>query len=101
MPREAIVGNAPNAGRVLVADEGRVREVVVRITRRLEGIAFLKEPLPPGTKIIVTNLDVLKEGSAVSIQTVSSLDGYVEKQRSIVAAERAEEDSDAAAPRLE
>ena len=89
VPREAIVWNNPQSGRVYVADNGRVREVAVQIARRLEGIAFLVEPLPAGTEVIVTNLDVLKEGSAVSVQTVTSLDGYVAKQRSIVGVNRA------------
>lgn len=68
IPREAVleVGSASN---VFVVKEQRAESVAVQISRRLEGMAFVTSGLAPGDQVILTNLDVLRAGSRIDVQS--------------------------------
>ncbi|MBI1310384.1 efflux RND transporter periplasmic adaptor subunit [bacterium] len=72
IPREAILGSS-NKSRIFVAKDGQATPVEIKVPRRLEGMAFVTDGLQPGEQIILTNLDVLREGSKVEVQTARSL----------------------------
>ncbi len=72
VPREAILSSS-DAAKVFVAKEGLASPVEIEVSRRLEGMAFVTSGLEPGQQIILTNLDVLRDGSKVEVQTTRSL----------------------------
>ncbi len=83
VPREAILGGNALRGRVFVASKGRVSERSIEIDRRLEGMAFLTGGVKSGDQILLTNLDVVKDGSRIDVRAELTLDEELERQQSI------------------
>ena len=73
IPRDAVLGSHPEHGRIFVVEEGVTKSRTVKIQRRLEGMAFVEKELSPGEKLLLTNLDVVKDGSNVVVQSQRSL----------------------------
>ena len=73
IPRDAVLGSHPEHGRVFVVKEGVTKSRTVKIQRRLEGMAFVEDELSPGEQLLLTNLDVVKDGSHVIVQSQRSL----------------------------
>ncbi len=72
IPREAIL-SSNEAAKVFIAQDGLASPVNIEVARRLEGMAFVTSGLTPGQQVILTNLDVLRDGSKVEVQTTRSL----------------------------
>ncbi len=72
IPREAILSSSDIA-KVFVAKGGQASPVEIDVSHRLEGMAFVASGLKPGQQVILTNLDVLREGSKVDLQTTRNL----------------------------
>jgi RND family efflux transporter MFP subunit len=73
IPRDAVLGTHPERGRIFVVKEGVTKSRTVKIQRRLEGMAFVEKELSPGEQLLLTNLDVVKDGSNVIVQSQRSL----------------------------
>ena len=74
VPREAIVGDGLDHGHVFLVSEGRAVERAVRVSRRLEGLAFVASGLAASDELILTNLDVLRTDARIDVQSRTSLD---------------------------
>lgn len=78
IPREALPG-AGLRGRVFVVKDGQqVQAQEVGILHRLEGLAFVTG-LVAGQQVVLTNLDVLQDGSRVTSQAAQTLDSELAK----------------------
>jgi len=73
IPRDAILGYEATSGRVFVVQNGTVEARTVSIDRKLEGMAVVTEGLAPGEQLLLTNLDVIRIDSAVTVQAHHSL----------------------------
>lgn len=82
IPRDAILGNHPEVGRVFVVKDGKVTSQQVKIARRLEGMAFVSD-LPGGEQILLSNLDVVQDGSQVKVQSKRTLDEEIAQQTTL------------------
>lgn len=82
IPRDAILGNHPEVGRIFVAKDGKVTARQVKIARRLEGMAFISD-LPGGEQILLSNLDVVQDGSQVKVQSKRTLDEEIAQQTTL------------------
>lgn len=82
IPRDAILGNHPEVGRIFVAKDGKVTSRQVKIARRLEGMAFVND-LPGGEQILLSNLDVVQDGSQVKVQSKRTLDEEIAQQTTL------------------
>ena len=74
VPREAIIGNGLGHGHVFLVTDGRAVERAIRISRRLEGLAFVSSGLAASDELILTNLDVLRTDARIDVQSRTSLD---------------------------
>jgi RND family efflux transporter MFP subunit len=72
VPRSAVVGNAPGSTRVFIERNGKAVEVPVKVSRRLEAQAFISAGLAPGDRVVMTNLDVLTDGSQIVVQATTT-----------------------------
>ncbi|NQV24912.1 MAG: efflux RND transporter periplasmic adaptor subunit [Rhodopirellula sp.] len=72
IPRAAVIGNSPGSTRVFVERDGKAVEVAVEVSRRLEAQAFISAGLTPGDRVVMTNLDVLTNGSHIAVQATTS-----------------------------
>ena len=72
IPRSAVIGNNPGSTRVFVERGGKSVEVPVEVSRRLESQAFIASGLLPGDRVVMTNLDVLADGSLIAVQATVS-----------------------------
>jgi len=61
-------------GSVFVAEEGRARRRPVIVSRTLRALAVIDSGLHAGERVILTNLDTLREGTPVAVQTQVTLD---------------------------
>lgn len=82
IPRDAIIGNHPEVGRVFIAKDGRVTSRQVKIARRLEGMAFVEE-LAGTEQILLSNLDVVQDGSEVAVQSTRTLEEEIAQQTTL------------------
>ncbi|MFP6763739.1 MAG: efflux RND transporter periplasmic adaptor subunit [Planctomycetaceae bacterium] len=73
IPRDAILGHSSESGRVFVVKNGQAESRTVTVARKLEGMAVLTAGLAPGEKLLLTNLDVVRDSSSVSVQAHHSL----------------------------
>jgi RND family efflux transporter MFP subunit len=73
IPREAVLSSGENST-VFAAREGQATPLAIEVSRRLEGMAFVAAGLEPGQQVILTNLDVLRDGSKVEVQTERSVE---------------------------
>lgn len=83
IPRDAVLGSNPKQGRIFVVRDGVAKSRTVKIHRRLEGMAFVEESLAPGEQLLLTNLDVIQDGSAVSVQSRQSMSQELAGQASL------------------
>ena len=67
-----MIGNNPGSTRVFVERGGKSVEVPVEVSRRLESQAFIASGLLPGDRVVMTNLDVLADGSLIAVQATVS-----------------------------
>ncbi len=74
VPREAIIGNGLGHGHVFLVADGRAVERAIRVSRRLEGVAFVSSGLAASEELILTNLDVLRTDARIDVQSRTSLD---------------------------
>jgi RND family efflux transporter MFP subunit len=72
VPRAAVIGNAAGSTRVFVERDGRAVEVPVVVSRRLETQAFISAGLTSGDRVVMTNLDALKDDSQISVQKTTT-----------------------------
>ena len=72
VPRAAVIGNAAGSTRVFVERDGRAVEVPVVVSRRLEAQAFISSGLTSGDRVVMTNLDALKDDSQISVQKTTT-----------------------------
>jgi len=72
VPRAAVIGNAAGSTRVFVERAGRAVEVPVEVSRRLEAQAFISAGLTSGDRVVMTNLDALKDDSQISVQKMTT-----------------------------
>ena len=72
VPRAAVIGNAAGSTRVFVERAGRAVEVPVEVSRRLEAQAFISAGLTSGDRVVMTNLDALKDDSQISVQKTTT-----------------------------
>lgn len=80
IPREAIVD-----GQVYVVDDQDVaRRRPVTIGRRMQSLAIVKEGLAAGDRIILTNLDIVEEGTQLVVQDVLNVAQEVQSLRTPV-----------------
>ncbi|MEX0716256.1 MAG: efflux RND transporter periplasmic adaptor subunit [Planctomycetaceae bacterium] len=80
IPRDALLGD-----RVLVARDGLVEERRVRVLRTLRDLALVADDdeaadagIRPGDRLVLTNLDVLRTGSQIRVQSHSTLADVLE-----------------------
>ena len=72
VPRAAVIGNAAGSTRVFVERAGTAVEVPVEVSRRLEAQAFISSGLTFGDRVVMTNLDALKDDSQISVQKTTT-----------------------------
>jgi len=75
IPRDAIV-----QGRVFVANDDHSHSRDVHVATRLQSFAIVNSGVTPGDQVILTNLDVLGEGSSIKCGTIRDLESE-SKQR--------------------
>lgn len=75
IPRDAIV-----QGRVFIANGDQSHPRDVHVAAKLQSFAIVDDGVKPGDQVILTNLDVLSDGSAVKCQATRNLEGEA-KQR--------------------
>lgn len=83
IPRDAVLGSHPEIGRLFVVRDGRAKSRTVQIIRRLEGMAFIGNEASPGEQILLTNLDVVQDGSEVAVQGQRSLNEELAEQTTL------------------
>lgn len=72
VPRAAVIGNAAGSTRVFIERAGRAVEVPVEVSRRLEAQAFISSGLTAGDRVVMTNLDALKDASQITVQKTTT-----------------------------
>lgn len=80
IPRDAIADNA-----VFVAREGKAVRVPLDLGTRLQSLIVVEQGLEPGEKVVLTNLDVLRDGVKVGISDHVTLAEELARQRTIAA----------------
>lgn len=76
VPRDAV-----SNGRVFVERDGKVTQQAVVVSRILNGMALIASGLAPSDRVVLTNLDVLFEGAAVTVSLERSLAEELARQR--------------------
>ncbi|MEZ6129034.1 MAG: efflux RND transporter periplasmic adaptor subunit [Planctomycetaceae bacterium] len=77
IPREAIVD-----GRIYVVDQDHTaRRRRIRTGRRLQSMVVVKEGLQPGDRVVMTNLDIIEDGTPLVVQNVSTPQQEIESLR--------------------
>ena len=76
VPRDAV-----SNGRVFVERDGKVTQQPVLVSRILNGMALIASGLAPSDRVVLTNLDVLFEGAAVTVSLERSLAEELARQR--------------------
>ncbi len=76
VPRDAV-----SNGHVFVERDGKVTQQSVLVSRILNGMALIASGLAPGDRVVLTNLDVLFEGAAVTVSVERSLAEELARQR--------------------
>ena len=75
IPREAVVDDA-----VLLARDGVARRVPVRLGPRIGSLAVASEGLAAGDEVILTNLDVLRDGAPVKVGRTHAARDEIERR---------------------
>ena len=76
VPRDAV-----SNGRIFVERDGKVTQQPVVVSRILNGMALITSGLAPSDRVVLTNLDVLFEGAAVTVSLERSLAEELARQR--------------------
>ncbi len=76
VPRDAV-----SNGHVFVERDGKVAQQSVLVSRILNGMALITSGLAPNDRVVLTNLDVLFEGAAVTVSLERSLAEELARQR--------------------
>ncbi len=76
VPRDAV-----SNGRIFIERDGKVTQQPVLVARILNGMALITSGLAPGDRIVLTNLDVLSEGAAVTATLERTLAEELARQR--------------------
>ena len=82
VPREAVLSSGDSLT-VFSAKKGQATPLAIEVSRRLEGMAFVTTGLEPGQQVILTNLDVLREGSKVEVQTERSVEEELSDEQTL------------------
>jgi membrane fusion protein (multidrug efflux system) len=87
IPRGAVIGSDPESTRVFVERDGVAVSIPVTVSRRLEGQAFIASGLSPGDRVVLTNLDALRDGASVEVQATTSIADSVPGGQTLVLVE--------------
>ena len=87
IPRGAVIGSDPESTRVFVERHGVAVSIPVTVSRRLEGQAFIASGLSPGDRVVLTNLDALRDGASVEVQATTSIADSVPGGQTLVLVE--------------
>lgn len=87
IPRGAVIGSDPVTTRVFVERDGRAVSIPVTVARRLEGQAFIASGLSPGDRVVLTNLDALRDGASIDVQATTSVADSVPGGQTLVVVE--------------
>lgn len=80
IPREAVV-----EGQVYVVDDQNIaRRRPITIGRRLQSLAIVTDGLQPGDRVILTNLDIVEEGTQLVVQDVLNVSDELQSLRTPV-----------------
>jgi len=82
IPREAVLSSG-DAARIFIAKDGQATPLAIEVSRRLEGMAFVTADLKPGQQVILTNLDVLRDGSKVEVQTERTVEEELSDEQTL------------------
>lgn len=83
VPRGAVSGGEVESGLVYLARDGCAVGVPVKLSRRLEGQAFISDGLVAGDRVVLTNLDVIGDGSKIETQAVRTVEQELDRERSL------------------